>query len=372
MAGDWIKMRVDLHDDPAVIAMAVELKIDEDAVVGKLHRIWSWADKHTIDGRTNGVTDEWLDRFVACKGCSAAMRKSGWLEIVGGFLMFPNFDRHNGKSAKSRAEATIRQRLSRNNRDNGHIGLPRVCTPAPFIRFVIERDGNRCAYCGTSPDRRNKLGADHIVPLTRGGKDAIENLISCCSKCNNEKNDRTPEEWGLIPAFLPVDVIYESQKICDRRVTETGPEKRREEKSVQPENLMGGKPPYPSEFEAVWQQYPKRSGNNPKADAFKCWSARVKEGVATNTMLDGLLRYATWCQATGKVGTETVMQACRFFGKSRPYEQPFDLPVDRKPIAQWWSSDAGIQAKAAELGMVARAGESWQQLKGRINERLGE
>lgn len=36
----------------------------------------------------------------------------------------------------------------------------------------------------------------------------------------------------------------------------------------------------------------------------------------------------------------------------------------------WWSSDKGIEAKGRELGMTARAGESWQEFKGRINERL--
>lgn len=38
--------------------------------------------------------------------------------------------------------------------------------------------------------------------------------------------------------------------------------------------------------------------------------------------------------------------------------------------APWWSSDSAIQAKARELGMSAKAGESWQQLRGRIDERL--
>jgi hypothetical protein len=38
----------------------------------------------------------------------------------------------------------------------------------------------------------------------------------------------------------------------------------------------------------------------------------------------------------------------------------------------WWTSDALVQAKGRELGMAPRAGESWQQFKGRINERLSE
>ena len=39
MAGDWIKMRIDIADDPAVIGIASALDITEDEVVGKLHRI---------------------------------------------------------------------------------------------------------------------------------------------------------------------------------------------------------------------------------------------------------------------------------------------------------------------------------------------
>lgn len=47
--------------------------------------------------------------------------------------------------------------------------------------------------------------------------------------------------------------------------------------------------------------------------------------------------------------------------------------VRKKPMVAavaWWASDAGIEAKAAELGLSPRAGESWQSLKGRINQRL--
>ena len=44
MAGDWIKMRVDLNEDPAVVGMAIALDTDEHSVVGRLHKLWSWAD----------------------------------------------------------------------------------------------------------------------------------------------------------------------------------------------------------------------------------------------------------------------------------------------------------------------------------------
>ena len=36
----------------------------------------------------------------------------------------------------------------------------------------------------------------------------------------------------------------------------------------------------------------------------------------------------------------------------------------------WWMSDSGIQKKGEEIGLQPKAGESWQQFKGRINAKL--
>jgi hypothetical protein len=51
--------------------------------------------------------------------------------------------------------------------------------------------------------------------------------------------------------------------------------------------------------------------------------------------------------------------------------------VNGKPASNgagppWWASDAGIRAKADELGVNVRPGESWNDLKGRINQVLDE
>lgn len=45
--------------------------------------------------------------------------------------------------------------------------------------------------------------------------------------------------------------------------------------------------------------------------------------------------------------------------------------VAKTKEAPWWTSDQSILKKAQELGMQARAGESWQELRSRINDRLG-
>ena len=103
MAGDWIKMRTDLRDDPAVISIAAELGIDEDTVVGKLHRLWSWADRQTVDGNALGVTETWIDRYLGVTGFALSLVNVGWLSLLEDGLEIPNFDRHNGQSAKRRA-----------------------------------------------------------------------------------------------------------------------------------------------------------------------------------------------------------------------------------------------------------------------------
>jgi uncharacterized phage protein (TIGR02220 family) len=114
MAGDWIKMRVALKDDPSVIQIACATGLDEYAVVGRLHSVWSWADAHTADGNADSVTEKWLDRYVQVEGFAAAMREAGWLEVTPTGLNIPSFDRHNGKSAKKRALTKDRVDKNRN------------------------------------------------------------------------------------------------------------------------------------------------------------------------------------------------------------------------------------------------------------------
>ena len=96
-------MRIDLADDPAVIRIRRATGIDADAVVGKLHRLWSWADAHTTDGFADGLDAEWVDEFVGCQGFAEAMTAAGWLASEEGGIRFANFDRHNGQPAKVRA-----------------------------------------------------------------------------------------------------------------------------------------------------------------------------------------------------------------------------------------------------------------------------
>src|SRR5690606_16747633 len=119
MAGDWIKIQVSLPDKPEVWQMAGALGIHADEVVGKLIRVWAWFDTHTENGHASCVTYPLLDRVSGVTGFAEAMALVGRLDGKGTDTYLPNFDRHNGKTAKNRALATDRKasERSRSERD---------------------------------------------------------------------------------------------------------------------------------------------------------------------------------------------------------------------------------------------------------------
>jgi 5-methylcytosine-specific restriction endonuclease McrA len=68
---------------------------------------------------------------------------------------------------------------------------PKLCA-----RAIRERDGNRCQYTGRVL-RPDEGSLDHVVPRSRGGKDAWENLVWSAKEVNHRKADRLPQEAGL-------------------------------------------------------------------------------------------------------------------------------------------------------------------------------
>lgn len=108
MAGDWIKFELTTLDKPEVCQIADLADIDPDAVVGKLLRVWGWFDQQTEAGNAPSVTKKLLDRSVGVSGFCDYMISVGWLLEDDGVISIPNFDRHNGKTAKNRSLTALR------------------------------------------------------------------------------------------------------------------------------------------------------------------------------------------------------------------------------------------------------------------------
>lgn len=94
---------------------------------------------------------------------------------------------------------------------------------------------------------------------------------------------------------------------------------------VSTEKSIGASAPRDDAFELAWKAYPKREGANPKNKALSAWNARLKEGVTSEAMLDGVMRYEAFSKAKGSAGTSYVMQAVRFFGTERAFDNEWSV-----------------------------------------------
>jgi 5-methylcytosine-specific restriction endonuclease McrA len=69
-------------------------------------------------------------------------------------------------------------------------------------RELFNRDRFMCAFCGED-FTPYKLTCDHILPMSRGGRDTWMNVVTACRHCNGAKRNRLPEESGMELLFAP-------------------------------------------------------------------------------------------------------------------------------------------------------------------------
>ena len=108
MAGDWIKMRSNLWDDPRIAKLCDITDQSEAAIVGGLYWLWATADQHSEDGMMHGLTLRAIDRKTGIKGFGDALVVAGWLEDSEEGVRIVRFDEHNGASAKKRCQTAKR------------------------------------------------------------------------------------------------------------------------------------------------------------------------------------------------------------------------------------------------------------------------
>lgn len=87
-------------------------------------------------------------------------------------------DRENQKTAAANGRARMR------GADGKHTKLE--------WQSMKERYDFRCAACGNPESADKKLERDHIIPLSRGGSNYIENLQPLCGACNRRKSNKIP------------------------------------------------------------------------------------------------------------------------------------------------------------------------------------
>ena len=140
MAGDWIKMRGNLWDDPRVGRICDLTGCTEAAAIGGLYWLWTTADQHTEDGLMTGLSLRQIDRKTGIEGFGAALVAIDWLSDDQQGVSLKRFDEHNGESAKRRC--TTAQRVAK-HRANAEVTQVTLQAAYKSVELPLARERER-------------------------------------------------------------------------------------------------------------------------------------------------------------------------------------------------------------------------------------
>ena len=119
---------------------------------------------------------------------------------------------HGGINARSgcRSKVDVSSIVATHGNSHAIQRMHRDYIPPLNNRTLFSRDGRICLYCGERHEPR-RLSRDHVTPVSQGGLDQWNNVVTACVRCNSHKAGRTPEQAGLqllaIP-FAPTHAEY--------------------------------------------------------------------------------------------------------------------------------------------------------------------
>jgi 5-methylcytosine-specific restriction endonuclease McrA len=95
---------------------------------------------------------------------------------------------------------------------------PHALDPAPALTntALFARDTHLCLYCGQQYGR-HQLTRDHVQPISRGGRDVWENVVSACLGCNVRKGGRNPAQAGMPLLAVPYRPSWVEHLILSNR-----------------------------------------------------------------------------------------------------------------------------------------------------------
>lgn len=166
MAGDWMKMRTNLWDDPRVGRLCDYTEATEAAVIGGLYWLWATADEHTTDGFLAGMSLRQIDRKTGIPKFGAGLVAIGWITEKDGGIVIERFEEHNGRGAKARAQNARRQSI---HKDSSKSGNGQVTDPAlPKGETgnggsVTETTGQRDLEREREEEKKNTLSLSHAI-----------------------------------------------------------------------------------------------------------------------------------------------------------------------------------------------------------------
>jgi hypothetical protein len=115
---DWLKVETTTPNKPNIRRIAQVCNCSRGDAFLAWFELWSYFDANTADGFVPFLTAGEADEIARLPGISKALAEGGWLTFDQTGCIVARFTKHNGQSAKARAQKTSRQQKWRANRES--------------------------------------------------------------------------------------------------------------------------------------------------------------------------------------------------------------------------------------------------------------
>lgn len=273
MANDWIKMRMDLQTHPKIVRILSATKSDKFRVIGGLHSVWCVFDTHSEDGTLKGYTLQTMDHIIGWPGFSAAVSSVGWLIETPEGLVMPDFEEHNGASAKRRSEDTKRKRKIR---------MSAKCPQS--VRKVSEESADE------KTTREEKRREEYITTTTNVREENLVDPHFKQEEPHRQSIDENHPVWDWMPNEIVINQIkqfripveFASEQLSEFKVYRSG----------QKENFTNYDSKYLSSVLTSWKRIGHKWQPNPifqEAQAHEATQSGTRK--TSSTKLSNVERY---------------------------------------------------------------------------------
>lgn len=174
----WIKITTDIFDDEKVLL--IESLPERDSLLVIWFKLLCMAGRQNNSGvfmlnDRIAYTDEMLATIFrrplnTVRLALTTFENYGMIEIIDNVITIPKWEKHQNLDGMEKIKEQNRARVAKHREKQ---------------RLLACNSEMTCQYCGDKA-----TGVDHIIALSRGGKDIESNKIPCCIECNRIKNDK--------------------------------------------------------------------------------------------------------------------------------------------------------------------------------------
>lgn len=103
------------------------------------------------------------------------------------------FRLENPIKRQSQAEKAVIKRLNKQKR--------RAMQKDSDVTYIKQKElldsAKKCYWCGINFTKYIIKTIDHYVPIAKGGKHSIDNIVVACKSCNSSKQAKAPEDFAI-------------------------------------------------------------------------------------------------------------------------------------------------------------------------------